>query len=367
SVLPRILSSAGPMPAKHAHNGEALVPNCIYVARPDHHLLLHESHIRVIRGPRENGHRPAIDPLFRTAAYTYGPRVIGVVLSGALDDGTAGLIAIKNQGGLAVVQDPNDALVDGRPRSAVRAGEAGLAGAADGDPRPRAAASQVRDAFRRARGRRRGAGADGAGRAPARRVAETRRRPRRVGCSSGNVRTKIAPPRERLAARMLPPNRSMVPAASQRPRPVPREPLVVKNGSKRRAWTEAGSPVPSSDTVTTSAFFSRRAATVTVPPSGIASRALRSRLTNSSDSSATDPRSAGRSGIEVLTFTGAADSWKSMSTSATAWATMRSSRTADSPTAPLRAKSCNLAIISDAISTRSSTAWAPGHGSPASA
>ena len=119
SVLPRILSSAGPMPAKHAHNGEALVPNCIYVARPDHHLLLHESHIRVIRGPRENGHRPAIDPLFRTAAYTYGPRVIGVVLSGALDDGTAGLIAIKNQGGLAVVQDPNDALVDGMPRSAL--------------------------------------------------------------------------------------------------------------------------------------------------------------------------------------------------------------------------------------------------------
>ena len=119
SVLPRILSSAGPMPAKHAHNGEALVPNCIYVARPDHHLLLHESHIRVIRGPRENGHRPAIDPLFRTAAYTYGPRVIGVVLSGALDDGTAGLIAIKNQGGLAVVQDPNDALVGGMPRSAL--------------------------------------------------------------------------------------------------------------------------------------------------------------------------------------------------------------------------------------------------------
>src|SRR5947199_4217672 len=120
SVLPRILSSAGPMPAKHAHNGEALVPNCIYVARPDHHLLLHESHIRVIRGPRENGHRPAIDPLFRTAAYTYGPRVIGVVLTGRLDDGTSGLQAVKECGGLAIVQDPADAEHPSMPRSALR-------------------------------------------------------------------------------------------------------------------------------------------------------------------------------------------------------------------------------------------------------
>jgi two-component system, chemotaxis family, protein-glutamate methylesterase/glutaminase len=119
SVLPRILSSAGPLPAKHARNGERVLPNRIYVARPDHHLLLHETYVRVVRGPRENGHRPAIDPLFRTAAYTYGPRVIGIVLSGALDDGTAGLVAIKNQGGLAVVQDPNEALVDAMPRSAL--------------------------------------------------------------------------------------------------------------------------------------------------------------------------------------------------------------------------------------------------------
>jgi two-component system chemotaxis response regulator CheB len=119
SVLPRILSSAGPLPARHARNGEAIVPNRIYVARPDHHLLVHDGHVKVVKGPRENGCRPAIDPLFRTAAYAYGPRVIGIVLSGALDDGTAGLVAIKKQGGLALVQDPNDAIVDAMPRSAL--------------------------------------------------------------------------------------------------------------------------------------------------------------------------------------------------------------------------------------------------------
>ena len=119
SVLPRILSSAGPLAAKHARNGETILPNRIYVARPDHHLLVQNGHVRVVRGPRENGHRPAIDPLFRTAAFTFGARVIGIVLSGALDDGTAGLAAVKSQGGLAVVQDPNDALVDAMPRSAL--------------------------------------------------------------------------------------------------------------------------------------------------------------------------------------------------------------------------------------------------------
>ncbi len=120
SVLPRILSSAGPLAAEHARNGEPIIPNRIYVARPDHHLLLHDSQVRVVRGPRENGYRPAIDPLFRTAAFAYGPRVIGVVLSGALDDGTAGLLSIRGQGGVAVVQDPSDALVDAMPRSALK-------------------------------------------------------------------------------------------------------------------------------------------------------------------------------------------------------------------------------------------------------
>jgi len=119
SVLPRILSSAGKLPAKHARDGEPIISDRIYVAPPDHHLLLHDTHVRVVRGPRENGHRPAIDPLFRTAAYSFGPRVIGIVLSGALDDGTAGLVSIKSRGGLALVQDPNEALVEMMPRSAL--------------------------------------------------------------------------------------------------------------------------------------------------------------------------------------------------------------------------------------------------------
>jgi two-component system chemotaxis response regulator CheB len=93
----------------------------IYVARPDHHLLLENSHVRISRGPKENRFRPAVDPLFRSAAYSYGPRVIGVITSGALDDGTSGLWEIKRNGGLAIAQDPNEAEISSMPENAIRA------------------------------------------------------------------------------------------------------------------------------------------------------------------------------------------------------------------------------------------------------
>jgi two-component system chemotaxis response regulator CheB len=118
SLLPRILNKSGPLRARHAINGEAIERGRIYVAPPDHHLLVVRDRVRVVRGPKENRARPAADPLFRSAAHAYGTRVVGVVLSGSLDDGTAGLAAIKRRGGLTVAQDPEEALYPGMPRSA---------------------------------------------------------------------------------------------------------------------------------------------------------------------------------------------------------------------------------------------------------
>jgi two-component system chemotaxis response regulator CheB len=118
SMLPEILSRSGPLPAAHARDGESIQPGRIYVAVPDCHLLLKHGEVNLRRGPKENLHRPAVDPLFRSAALAYGPRVIGVILSGGLDDGTAGLLAVKRHGGIAVVQDPSTAGTPGMPASA---------------------------------------------------------------------------------------------------------------------------------------------------------------------------------------------------------------------------------------------------------
>ncbi len=119
SMLPNILKRAGPLHALNPVDGQEIQSGHIYVSPPDHHLLIEEGMVRVVRGPKENRHRPAIDPLFRSAARTYGTRVVGVILTGSMDDGTAGLLAIKRRGGKTVVQDPDDALFSSMPRSAI--------------------------------------------------------------------------------------------------------------------------------------------------------------------------------------------------------------------------------------------------------
>lgn len=119
-ILADILDRAGPLPCAIPYDGEPVQRGRVYVARPDHHLLLKPELVRVVQGPKENRSRPAIDPLFRSASVAYGQRVIGVLLTGLLDDGTAGLYAIKQQGGLTVVQDPLDALFGDMPRNAIQ-------------------------------------------------------------------------------------------------------------------------------------------------------------------------------------------------------------------------------------------------------
>ena len=119
-VLQHILSRAGPLPALYAADKEHFKRGTVYVAPSDRHMLLEPGNICLTRGPKENLFRPAIDPLFRSAARVYGPRVIGIILTGGLDDGTAGLWAIKKLGGTAVVQDPKDALFPSMPWHALQ-------------------------------------------------------------------------------------------------------------------------------------------------------------------------------------------------------------------------------------------------------
>jgi two-component system chemotaxis response regulator CheB len=119
-MLPDILHRMGGLPVVAARDGEAILPGRVYVPPPDRHLLVHRGHISVVHGPRENGFRPAIDPLFRTAARSYGPRVVGVVLSGMLDDGAWGLHEVIRLGGIGLAQDPFEATFPAMPRAALR-------------------------------------------------------------------------------------------------------------------------------------------------------------------------------------------------------------------------------------------------------
>lgn len=117
SPLPELLSKRGPLPASHPLDKERIAPGHIYIAPPDNHLTLRQGAMEVARGPKENGHRPAADALFRSASAIYGSRVVGVVLSGYQDCGTAGMMSIKARGGLSVVQDPETATAPEMPRS----------------------------------------------------------------------------------------------------------------------------------------------------------------------------------------------------------------------------------------------------------
>jgi two-component system chemotaxis response regulator CheB len=120
SRMPEILTERGPLRATHALHGEEIVRRRIYVAPPDMHLIVRPGYMDVVRSARENGQRPSVDTLFRTAASAYGPRVIGVVLSGYMDCGTAGLMSIKARGGVALAQDPSEAKVPDMPASAIQ-------------------------------------------------------------------------------------------------------------------------------------------------------------------------------------------------------------------------------------------------------
>jgi len=122
-MLPAVLNKYSKVPALYAVNDTPILPTRIYLAPPGKHLHVDRDRVRLSMGPRENRHRPSADVLFRSAALAYGPRVIGIVLTGNLDDGAAGLVTIKDRGGLAMVQDPEDALAPSMPRSALELAE----------------------------------------------------------------------------------------------------------------------------------------------------------------------------------------------------------------------------------------------------
>lgn len=120
SLLPQILARVCPLSVSHAIDTEEIELGRIYIAPPDYHLLVEPEHVRMTRGPKENRFRPSVDVLFRSAAWSYGPRVVGVILIGSLDDGASGLYTVKQQGGKVVVQDPLDALFPAMPIAAMK-------------------------------------------------------------------------------------------------------------------------------------------------------------------------------------------------------------------------------------------------------
>jgi two-component system chemotaxis response regulator CheB len=119
-LLSDVFSRMSSLPVAYAVDGERIRKSRIYLAPPDRHLLVDNQRIRLSTGPRENRHRPAIDPLFRSAARAYGPRVVAILFSGLLDDGTAGLTVVTRYGGVTIVQDPGEALFSAMPQNAVR-------------------------------------------------------------------------------------------------------------------------------------------------------------------------------------------------------------------------------------------------------
>jgi len=124
SIMPHILTREATLPAKHPQSGDRIEPGNIYLAPNDYHLLVEDGSIVLDAGPRENGFRPAVDTLFRTAAKNYGSRVVGVVLTGLLDNGSAGLVSVKANGGIVIVQEPTDAMFPDMPENALKVVEA---------------------------------------------------------------------------------------------------------------------------------------------------------------------------------------------------------------------------------------------------